>query len=118
MQYLYTFLTGGIICVIAQVLINKANIMPAKLLTGYVVIGAILSAIGLYYPIVEFGGCGATIPLTGFGHALAQGVIKEIDEEGMLGILTGGLKAVAGGVSVVVFFSFLYALICNAKTKE
>lgn len=118
MQYLTAFITGGVICAIAQFLLNMTTLTPAKILVSYVVIGAILSAVGIYPAIVEFGGCGATIPLTGFGHALAQGVIKAVDEDGILGILSGGTTAVAGGIAVVILFGYLNAIIFKPRTKK
>ena len=118
MEYLTAFITGGIICAIAQFLLNMTTLTPAKILVGYVILGAILSAISIYPALVEFGGCGATIPLTGFGHALAQGVIKAVDKDGFLGAWTGGTTAVAGGIAVVVLFGYLNAVIFTPRTKK
>ena len=117
MIFLKTFLLGGAICAIAEILMIIFHITPAKILVGYVVAGTILSAMGLYEHLVTFGGCGATIPLTGFGHALAQGVIKEINEIGVVGALSGGIKAVAGGLGVATLFGYLNAVIFSSKSK-
>lgn len=117
MIFLKAFLVGGLICAIAEILMLIFHITPAKILVGYVVAGTILSAIGIYEYLVEFGGCGATIPLTGFGHALAQGVIKEVDDIGIVGTLSGGIKAVAGGLGVAILFGYLNAVIFSSKSK-
>ena len=117
MSYLTAFITGGIICVIGQLLIDKTKLTSARILVLFVVLGVILTALGLYEPLVEFGGAGATVPLTGFGYSLAKGVMKEVDSLGFLGIFTGGLKATAAGVCAAVFFSFIAALITRAHAK-
>jgi len=118
MQYIYAFLIGGAICIIGQILIDKTKLTPARILVLFVVLGCILSAIGLYEKLVDFAGAGATVPLPGFGHALARGVIKEVDESGFLGIFTGGLKATAAGIAAAVVFSFLAAIFFNPREKE
>lgn len=118
MTYLKAFLTGGAICLIAQILIDNTTLNAAKVLVLYVFVGAVLSAIGIYKYFVEFGGTGATIPLTGFGHSLAQGVIKEVESEGALGIITGGLKTVAGGITTIIVAGYLNAIIFSPKTKD
>ena len=118
MSYLTAFITGGIICVIGQLLIDKTKLTSARILVLFVVLGVILTALGLYEPLVEFGGAGATVPLTGFGYSLAKGVMKEVDNLGFLGIFTGGLKATAAGVCAAVFFSFIAALITRAHAKN
>lgn len=118
MIYLKVFITGGLICAITEVLMLLFHITPAKILVSYVVIGTILSALGIYKYLVDFGGCGATIPLTGFGHALAQGVFKEVDEFGLVGIFSGGLKAIAGGLGVVILFGYLNSIIFSPKSKS
>ena len=118
MDYLNAFLCGGILCAIGQILIDKTKLTPARILTGYVVAGVILSALGLYQPIADWGGAGATVPLTGFGHALAKGVSKAIAEKGWLGVLTGGLTATAGGISAAVVFGVLMALIFKPGDKR
>lgn len=117
MMFLKTFLVGGAICAVAEILMIVFHITPAKILVGYVVAGTLLSAMGVYEYLVELGGCGATIPLTGFGHALAQGVIREVDELGIVGALSGGIKAVAGGLGVAILFGYLNAVIFSSKSK-
>ena len=118
MEYLNAFLCGGILCAIGQILIDKTKLTPARILTGYVVAGVLLSALGLYQPLVDWGGAGATVPLTGFGHALAKGVKTAVAEQGWLGILTGGISATAGGISAAVVFSALMALIFKPGNKR
>jgi len=116
-DYLKVFVTGGIICAIAQILIDKTKLTSARILVFYVVIGCLLGGIGLYEHIESFGGAGATVPLTGFGYTLAKGVKEEVDSIGLLGAFTGGLKASAGGISVAVLFSLLAAVLFNPKSK-
>ncbi|MCF2663962.1 stage V sporulation protein AE [Oscillibacter valericigenes] len=118
MDYLNAFLCGGILCAIGQILIDKTKLTPARILTGYVVAGVLLSALGLYQPIADWGGAGATVPLTGFGHALAKGVSKAIGEKGWLGVLTGGLTATAGGITAAVVFGVLMALLFKPGDKR
>lgn len=118
MEYLNAFLCGGILCAIGQIFIDKTPLTPARILTGYVVLGVILSALGLYEPIANWGGAGATVPLTGFGHALAKGVREGIAEDGWLGVLTGGLSGTAGGIAAAVVFGILMALVCKPGTKR
>ena len=118
MEYLNAFLCGGILCAIGQILIDKTQLTPARILTGYVVAGVLLSALGLYQPIVDWGGAGATVPLTGFGHALAKGVKKAVAEQGWLGIFTGGLTATAGGIAAAVVFGVIMAAIFKAGDKR
>ena len=118
MDYLNAFLCGGILCAIGQILIDKNKLTPARILTGYVVAGVLLSALGLYQPIADWGGAGATVPLTGFGHALAKGVSKAIGEKGWLGVLTGGLTATAGGITAAVVFGVLMAVIFKPGDKR
>lgn len=117
MEYLKAFITGGAICFIAQILIDKTKLTSARILVFYVVLGCILGGLGIYEYIENFGGAGATVPLTGFGYTLAKGVMEEIDSMGFLGIFTGGLKAAAGGISTAVIFSFVAALIFKPKGK-
>lgn len=116
-EYVKVFVCGGILCVIAQILIDKTKLTPARILTGYVVIGVILTAIGWYKPFVDFAGCGATVPLTGFGYSLMAGVRKATEEKGIIGILTGGLSGTAGGITAAVVFSFMASLIFKGKSK-
>ena len=118
MDYLNAFLCGGILCAIGQILIDKTKLTPARILTGYVVAGVLLSALGLYQPIADWGGAGATVPLTGFGHALAKGVAKAIAEKGWLGVLTGGRTATAGGITAAVVFGVIMALIFKPGDKR
>ena len=105
MDYLNAFLCGGILCAVGQILIDKTPLTPARILTGYVVAGVLLTAVGVYEPIVEWGGAGATVPLTGFGYSLASGVKKAVAEQGWLGVMTGGLSATAGGIAAAVCFA-------------
>lgn len=115
MDYLKAFVTGGIICVIAQILIDKTKLTPARILVSYVVCGVVLSAFGFYGKLVDFAGCGATVPISGFGHLLAEGVKKSVNESGALGILTGGLTGAAAGICAVMFFSLISAIIFKGK---
>ncbi len=117
MDYINAFLVGGTICVIGQILIDKTKLTTARILVGFVVIGCLLSGIGIYEQIVEIGGAGATVPLPGFGHALAEGVKSEIDQSGWSGIFTGGIKATSAGIVSVMLFSFINALIFDSKPK-
>ena len=112
------FLVGGLFCAVGQVLIDKTKLTPARILVGYVVAGELLSALGLYQPLVEFAGAGATVPLTGFGHLLATGVQKAVAEKGILGALTGGLTASAAGITAAMIFGLLVALIFNPGDKS
>ena len=118
MDYIKAFAVGGILCVIGQILIDKTKLTPARILVSYVVIGVILGAVGLYKPLVEFAGAGASVPLTGFGYALSRGVKEAVQQEGFLGIFTGGLKACAGGITIAVFFGLLTSLIFKPKDKS
>lgn len=118
MDYIKAFLCGGIFCIIGQILIDKTPLTPAKILVSYVTAGVILSAVGVYQPLAEWAGAGATVPLTGFGHLLAKGVKKAVAEQGLLGAFTGGATAAAGGITAAVFFGFLVALLCKAKPKS
>ena len=118
MDYLKAFLCGGLLCVIGQLLLDRTKWTPARILTGYVVAGVALSALGLYQPLVDWAGAGATVPLTGFGHALAQGVKTAVEEQGLLGALTGGLTAASGGVTAAVVAAVLVALVCRPGEKR
>lgn len=117
MEYLWAFLIGGLFCAVGQVLIDYTKLTPARILTAYVVAGVFLSAVKLYKPIVEFAGAGATVPLTGFGHLLAEGVKKSIHESGFLGIFTGGLTSAAAGITVAIVAGLVVALIFKQKDK-
>ena len=118
MDYLNAFLCGGVLCAIGQILIDKTQLTPARILTGYVVTGVFLRAVGLYEPLVNWGGAGATVPLTGFGHALAKGVEKAVAVDGWLGVFTGGLTATAGGIAAAVLFSLMAALVFRPGEKR
>lgn len=118
MDYLNAFLCGGILCAIGQIFIDKTKLTPARILTGYVVAGVFLQAIGVYQYVVDWGGAGATVPLLGFGYSLAKGVAKAVAEKGALGILTGGLTATAGGISAAVFFGLLASFLFKPKDKR
>ena len=118
MNYIRAFAVGGLFCVVAQILIDKTRLTPARILVSYVVAGVVLSAVGLYAPLVEFAGAGATTPLTGFGHLIAKGVREAVTEKGLLGALTGGLSAAAGGTAAALIFSFLAALLFRGKPKS
>lgn len=118
MEYLKAFVCGGILCAIGQIIIDKTKLTPARILTGYVVAGVILTAVGVYGPIVEWGGAGATVPLLGFGYSLANGVQRAVVGKGWLGVLTGGLTATAGGIAAAVVFSVLMALLFKGGDKR
>ena len=117
MDFIKAFLAGGVLCALGQIIIDKTSITPAKLLTGYVCSGVFLSLFGVYEKIVKFAGAGATVPLTGFGYALFNGVKKAIDKDGFLGIFTGGITATAGGITAAVVFAVLTALVAKPRTK-
>ena len=118
MELLKAFLIGGAICAVGQILIDFTKLTPARILTGYVVAGLILSALGIYEPLAEFAGAGATVPLTGFGHLLAEGIRKAVGRDGILGIFTGGLTASAGGVTAALLFGLGVSLLFRAKERE
>ena len=118
MDYIKAFLVGGTLCVIGQILIDKTKLTPARILVSYVVNGVLLGAVGIYEYIAEFAGAGATVPLTGFGYNLAKGVREAVDEQGFLGILTGGLKASAGGISAAIVSGLTASILFKAKDKN
>lgn len=118
MDYLKAFLVGGVLCVIGQILIDKTKLTPARILVSYVVAGVLLGGIGLYGPIVEFAGAGATVPLTGFGYNLAKGVKEAVAEDGFLGIFTGGLKSTAGGIAAAIGAGLLVSILFRPKDKS
>ena len=118
MEYLKAFLCGGVLCIIGQVLIDRTALTPARILVGYVVAGVILGGLGLYQPLIDWAGAGATVPLTGFGSLLAKGVKQAVEEKGIMGALTGGLTSAAGGVTAAIFFGLLAALLFKAKPKS
>lgn len=118
MEYLNAFLCGGLLCAVGQILIDKTSLTPARILTGYVIAGVLLGALGLYEPLVEWGGAGATVPLTGFGYNLAKGVREAVTQQGWLGIFTGGLTASAGGIAAAVVFAVVMALLFRPGDKR
>ncbi|NLJ40884.1 MAG: stage V sporulation protein AE [Clostridiales bacterium] len=118
MDYLKAFITGGVICVIGQILLDRTNLTPARILVSFVTAGVILTALGIYEPIVEFGGAGATVPLLGFGYSLAKGAIKGVKESGAFGAFTGGVMATAGGITAAIVFGYLAAVLFNPKEKS
>lgn len=117
MEYLNAFLVGGFICVLGQILIDKTKLTPARILTGLVVLGVILSALGIYQPLVDFAGAGASVPLSGFGHVMAQGVKEAIDKEGAIGILKGALTAGSAGITAAIVFGLIACLCSKSKEK-
>ena len=118
MDYLYAFLIGGAFCIVGQILIDKTKLTPARILVSYVVIGVILGGIGIYKPLADFAGAGATVPLTGFGYSLANGVKESVDKSGFLGIITGGLKATAGGISAAIIAGLIVSFLFRPKDKS
>ena len=118
MNYLWAFLVGGVICVVGQLLIDYTKLSPARVLTGYVVTGVVLSAVGWYAPLVELAGAGASVPLLGFGHLLAQGVQQAVDEVGLPGALTGGLSAASGGVAASLIFAVAAAAVGKSQEQS
>ena len=118
MEYLRAFLCGGVLCVIGQLLIDKTKLNPARILVAYVTLGVVLGGVGLYEPIADWGGAGATVPLTGFGYLLSKGVKQAVAEQGLLGVLTGGITAAAGGITAAIFFGFLVSLLFKSKPKQ
>lgn len=118
MHYLWAFLVGGALCVIAQIFIDKSALTPARILVTYVTSGVFLTGIGVYEPLREIAGAGATVPLTGFGYSLAKGVEKAVDERGVIGAFTGGLTGTAGGIAAALCFGFLAALLFKSRQKS
>ena len=112
------FITGGLICIIGQILIDKTKLTPARILVAFVTTGAILGGLGLYKYLVDFAGAGATVPLTGFGYNLAKGAIEEVEKCGLLGAFTGGVKASAGGITAAIFFGYIASLVSKPKMKK
>lgn len=117
LMYIKTFLIGGLLCLVGQVLIDYTKLTPARILTMYVVAGVVLSALGLYQPLADWAGAGASVPLTGFGHALAKGVRQAVAEKGLLGVFTGGFTAAAAGLCAAVFFGLIVALVFKPRDK-
>lgn len=117
LEYVRAFLCGGVLCLIGQILIDKTGLTPARVLVTYVVAGVALGGLGLYEPLADWGGAGATVPLTGFGYLLAKGVKQAVEEQGLLGVLTGGVTAAAAGITAAIFFGLLVALLFKPKSK-
>ena len=118
MDYIKAFIVGGTFCLLGQILIDKTKLTPARILVGYVVIGVLLGAIGIYQPLVEFSGAGATVPLTGFGNTLAKGVKEAVQQDGFIGIFTGGLKASAGGITAAILAGLTASFLFKARDKS
>ena len=116
--YLKAFLVGGALCLIGQLLIDKTKLTPARILTSYVVAGVVLGALGLYQPLIDFAGAGASVPLTGFGSLLAKGVREAVEQKGLIGAFSGGIAASAGGICAAVFFALIAALLFRSKEKK
>ena len=117
MEYLNAFWVGGLICVIGQLLIDKTKLTPARILTGFVVAGVVLGALGVYKPLAEFAGAGATVPISGFGYLMSEGVKQEIDSQGAMGILTGGISSAAAGIAAAIFFGLVAGICVKSKDK-
>ncbi len=117
MAYFNAFWVGGMFCLLAQILIDKTKLTPARILTGYVCLGVFLSAIGVFAPLKEYAGAGASVPLVGFGHLLAEGVRTAVEKDGILGVITGGLSAAAAGITASLLFALLWSLIFKSKQK-
>lgn len=118
LPYLKCFLVGGVLCALGQILIDRTNLTPGRILSLYVVTGVLLGAVGIYQPLIDWAGAGASIPLTGFGNTLAKGVRQAVDEKGLLGIFTGGLTATAGGIAAALVFALIFALLFRPHDKE
>lgn len=118
MEYINAFLFGGFLCLVGQILIDKTKLTPARILVSYVIAGVALSALGIYGRLVQWAGAGATVPLMGFGHTLAQGVKKAVDEIGPLGILIGGIRSTAGGIAAAIFFGAVVSFVFSPKDKS
>ena len=112
------FLAGGAICAIVQIVIDKTALTPARIMVGLVTLGVILGALGVYKPFIEFAGCGASTPLTGFGYTLAEGVKKAVEDRGLIGVLTGGLAGSAGGIAAAIFFGYVFSLVFRSKPRD
>ena len=112
------FIIGGIICIIGQILIDKTKLTPTRILVIYVTLGTILGGLGIYEYLIDFAGCGATVPLTGFGNLLAKGAISEVNSNGFIGAFTGGIKSAAGGIASAIFFGYIASLISKPKIKK
>lgn len=117
-SYIWAFIVGGIICVIAQILMDTTKLTPARILVAFVTLGVVLGALNIYDVVVKYGKAGATVPLPGFGYSLAKATIKEVDKMGFIGAFTGGIKGTAGGITGAIIFGYIMAIIFNPKTKE
>lgn len=118
MQLLRCFVVGGLICIVGQILIDKTKLTPARILVVFVTTGVVLGALGIYKYVIDFAGCGATVPLTGFGANLAKGTMEAVKENGLLGAFSGGVKASAGGIAAAVFFGYIASLVAKPKIKK
>ena len=118
MELLRCFIVGGFICIVGQILIDKTKFTPARILVTFVTTGVVLGAIGIYRKVIDFAGCGATVPLTGFGNLLSKGAITEIQSNGLIGAFTGGVKAASGGISAAIFFGYIASLVSKPKIKK
>lgn len=118
MEFVKAFIVGGLICVLGQILMDTTKLTPGRILVMFVTLGAVLGAFGVYEKLVDFAGAGATVPLPGFGNSLAKSALKEVDEVGLLGAFTGGIKGTAAGITASIFWGYLAALIFNPKTKK
>ena len=118
MEYIKAFVVGGLICVVGQILIDRTKLTPARILVLFVTLGVALTAIGLYEPLVDFAGAGATVPLTGFGYTMAKGTLKAVQEHGLMGVLTGGVSSAAAGIASAVFFGYIAALVSKPGDKS
>ncbi len=118
MEYLKAFLVGGSICIIGQVILDTTKLTPAHILVSFLTLGVILGGLGLYKPLVEYAGAGATVPIVGFGNTLAKGAIEGAKTNGLVGAFTGGISAAAGGISAAIFFGYIMAVVFNPKTKD
>lgn len=117
-SYIRAFVVGGAICVVAQILMDKTKLTPARILVSFVTLGTILGALNIYDVLIKYGKAGASVPLPGFGYSLAKATIKEVEKNGLVGAFTGGIKGTAGGITAAIFFGYIMALIFNPKTKE
>ena len=118
MKFINAFWVGGVLCAIAQILIDKTKLTPARIMVSYVVAGVVLTAVGVYEPIVKYAGSGATVPIIGLGYSLAKGVAKAVEKKGWLGVLSGGATGTSGGISAAISFGLLFSVICKAKAKK
>lgn len=118
MDYINAFWVGGLICLIGQILIDKTKLTPARILVSFVVLGVVLTAVGVYKPIVEYAGAGATVPLSGFGYTMAEGIKKAINKDGPIGIITGGVEAAAAGIAAAVVFGLVFSIVTKQRDKS